>query len=163
VNRADILAGLTDDGDEVWSVDDTVGYRLRIETDEDFSINDFECYGNVSEERPRRNAYGNEMRPSDMDGSARKLWYGNYGPWWWMPYREGHKVYDDPETVNHVRELLAFGFKGVLVDQLVKCDLGHVHVSETTSLWGIDSLDAGYLAEVVGELLDDLDHEEAKL
>lgn len=151
------LSSLTDDGDTLELPDGRV-LRLKIVPDEDASINDDEFYGRVSFDRVRRNNYGNEMRPEGFTGNAEKLWYGNDGPWWWEPPVDVKRT--DPQfgaLRDSVRELLAFGYKGVTLELVSSCD--HCHrsgVVESASLWGIDSLDNGYIHEVVGELASEL-------
>jgi hypothetical protein len=155
MNRDEIIAALDKDGAEVWTEDDIAGWRLRIEQDEDASINDFDCYGKVEWPGRHSNDYGYHTRPEGFDGSAQKLDTRN-GPIWWQPYREGHKVYNSTADRRVVLDLLEMGFSGVVVEELTRCDRGHVHVAELASLWGIDSLENGYLAEVVGDLLSEL-------
>jgi hypothetical protein len=153
------LSSLTDDGDTL-ELDDGRTLRLKIEVDQDTSIGDFpDCYGRLTEERVRMNEYGWYARPSDMSGNAEKLWYGNDGPWWWEPPTDVKR--SDPvfkSLRDNVRELLAFGFKGVILELLQGEDAYHRPiVVESASLWGIDSLDNGYIHEVVSELADELE------
>jgi hypothetical protein len=93
-----------------------------------------------------------------MTGNAEKIWYGNDGPWWWEPPVDVKRT--DPvfkSLRDNVRELLAFGFKGVTLELLSTCDGCHrSQVDSSASLWGIDSLDNGYIHEVVSELADEL-------
>jgi hypothetical protein len=151
------LSTLEDDGDTL-TLDDGRVLRLKIEVDQDASINDFDCYGRVNMERIRRNDYGHEMRPDGFTGNAEKLWYGNDGPWWWEPPVDVKR--SDPvfkSLRDNVRELLEFGFKGVILELLQGEDAYHRPiVVESASLWGIDSLDNGYIHEVVSELADEL-------
>jgi hypothetical protein len=152
------LSSLTDDGDALELEDGRV-LRLKIEVDQDTSISDFpDCYGRLTEERVRNNDLGWPARPSDMTGNAEKIWYGNDGPWWWEPPVDVKRT--DPvfkSLRDNVRELLAFGFKGVTLELLSTCDGCHrSQVDSSASLWGIDSLDNGYIHEVVSELADEL-------
>ena len=152
------LAQLQDDGDTL-ELDETRALRLRIEVDQDANINDFDCYGRVNDERLRTNGYGYKMRPEGFTGNAEKLWWGNDGPWWWEPPADVKRT--DPsfrEFRVTVCQLLAYGFKGVTLELLEGRDAyGRPIVTRTASLWGIDSLDNGYLAEVVGELVAELE------
>ena len=132
--------------------------RLKIEADQDASINDFDCYGKVNTDRLRTNDYGYQMRPDGFTGNAERLYYGNDGPWWWEPPTDvkrsdpGFRAFRDT-----VRELLAFGFKGVILELCEGDDAyGRAIVRNTASLWGCDSLENGYLLEVVGELVTEL-------
>ena len=152
------LLSLVDDGDTL-EISGGRTLRLRIEVDQDTSISDFpDCYGRISDERIRKNDYGYDARPSDMTGNAEKLWYGNYGPWWWEPPTDVKRT--DPvfkSLRDSVRELLAWGFKGVILELCEGKDhYGKLIVKNSASLWGIDSLDNGYITEVVRELASEL-------
>lgn len=148
---------MEDDGDTLELEDGRV-LRLKIEVDQDTELSDFpDCYGTIGDSR--RNDGGNEIRPEGFTGNAEKLWYGNYGPWWWEPPTDLKRT--DPvfkSLRDQVRELLAFGFKGVILELLSTCDgCGRSQVVKGASLWGIDSLDNGYIHEVVSELADELE------
>lgn len=154
MNRAELLAELTADKAELWADDETVGYRLVVEPDYDSSINDSDCYGKVSSYiEYMRNK---RPRPEGFTGAAVKIAVDRSGFVWWEPYREGSKVYNGPEDRELVTRLLQEGFTYVAVVKLRQCDMGHVHELDRAGLGGIDSLENGYLAEVVDELLDEL-------
>ena len=74
---------------------------LKEESDDDYDINDVECYGEVK---------WSDARPAEFDGSAKILRRDGYNKLWWMPYREGKKVYDDRKTEFMVREIIEYGF-----------------------------------------------------
>jgi hypothetical protein len=103
------------------------------------------------------------VRPDDFDGNAEKLWLSSDFVWWQPPP-------DVPRTSEHfaafrsqVRSLAEYGYCGVIVELLDGEDAYHRPiVREVASLWGIDSLDNGYLREVVGDLLSELHYEEEK-
>jgi hypothetical protein len=152
------LSSLTDDGDTL-QLDDGRVLRLKIEVDTDASINDSDCWGKVYDGPAlRRNDMGYYPRPDGFTGNAERLWYGNDGPWWWEPpadIKRGTPAFD--EMRQQVRELLAWGFKVVTLELPSTCDrCGRSQVVESASLWGIDSLDNGYIHEVVSELADEL-------
>jgi hypothetical protein len=118
--------------------------------DNDASINDFDCYGKVSQYAyDYTDSRESTRRPEGFDGSARKIQVDR-GSWmWWQPYRdEDGKVYDSPEDVREVRDLLEMGFRGVSVERQQVGPCGHWHTADVASLGGIDSLANGYLAEV---------------
>lgn len=152
------LAQLADDGD-VLKLDDGRMLRLRIEVDQDFSINDYDGDGKTeqhahsySEDRPQR--------PAGFTGNAEKIQVDR-GYWmWWEPPADGPKR-GTPEFIAErarVRDLLECGFKGVVLELCVGIDAyGRPIVVGSESLWAIDSLDNGYLAEVVSELAEEID------
>lgn len=155
---ADVLADLTDDGD-VYVFDGTrYSLTLHIEVDDITAmehINDADCWGRVEWAKVDRDT-GYCTRPRHFTGAARKLTINGWhmeGEVWWEPYREGHKVYDDPETIAYMRRLLGDGFRqvGVTLHEIVSDSLGHPHTVVVASDWlcGIDSLDNGYLADVI--------------
>lgn len=132
--------------------------RCRVEPDYDSSVNDApDCYGTIGDSR-RDHDTGREQRPEGFTGNAEKLWYGNYGPWWWEPPKDVKR--SDPnfsEFRDTVRELLAFGFVGVVIELCLGCDhYGHPIVIDSESLWSIDSRDDKYIREVSGELIEEV-------
>ena len=152
------LSPLQDDGDTL-DLGDGRMLRLRIEVDQSASINDYDCYGRVSTERERETLWGYKSRPSDVTGNAEKLWYGNLGfLGWWEPPADVKRT--DPhfrELREEVKELLAYGFSGVILELCEGRDYyGKPVVINSASLWGIDSLDNGYIHEVVRELADEM-------
>jgi hypothetical protein len=152
------LSSLEDDGDTLDLADGRT-LRLKIGVDTDASINDSDCWGKVYDGPAlRRNDMGYYPRPDGFTGNAERLWYGNDGPWWWEPpadIKRGTPAFD--EMRQQVRELLAWGFKVVTLELPSTCDrCGRSQVVESASLWGIDSLDNGYIHEVVSELADEL-------
>jgi hypothetical protein len=114
----DLITTLTHDGDTWWNDDETVGYRLTIAPDEYESgadtINGCDCYGRVELIRYDR-CTGKAIRPDDFDGSAEKI-----GDYWWAPYREGRKVYNDAQSRSAVRDLLEYGPQTVAITQLAR-------------------------------------------
>lgn len=190
-NTDQIVKALTRDGDIWWNDDETIGYRLTIETDDVDAvtqINGCDGYGRVAWAVADRDT-GHYRRPSDFTGAARLLrpngWHID-SPVWWEPYREGHKVYATDADVSMMTELLADGFKCVAVTHLIRREPNITHYPSgvsychdcscrlvlmdddthecdesidegmTESLSGIGSLEGGYLAEVVGELLEQI-------
>lgn len=153
------LSTLTSDGDTLELADGRL-LRLREEPDYDASINDNDCYGRVNMERIRTNDLGWEIRPEGFTGNAEKLWYGNDGPWWWEPYaniKRGTPEFD--EMRQQVREILAFGFKGLILELCEGTDYyGKPIVVNSTSVWGIEAMtDRKYIQDIVSELADELE------
>ena len=155
------LAELQDDGDTL-ELDETRALRLKIEVDQDSDVTSDEFYGAFGEPRRDINT-GREIRPAGFTGNAEKLHYGQraYYPIWWEPPKDVKR--SDPNFSKFrqiVQDLLDFGYKCVTLELLEGKDAyGRPIVTRTASLWGIDSLDNGYLAEVVRELIDELELE----
>lgn len=175
---ADLLAQLADDGDTV-ELDDTHSLVLHVETDGDSSIRDADCWGLTERYAHDYCREGRTQRPPEMDGSARKIEVDR-GYWvWWQPAdhlkspKRWARAWSDAGTeppvsyadalrqhVELATELLRYGFKqvGLELRETLTDSLGHEHsvTIETAWLGGIDSLGDGYLAEVLGELVDEL-------
>jgi hypothetical protein len=153
------LSDLTEDGD-IIDLEDGRKLRLRIESDPDASVNDYEGDGRV--EWTRNNYYG-AVRPSDFTGRARIMDRDHYSTLWWEP--------PTPEMVgcvwteqqlreeeSRIRLLLQDGFCVVTLELLDGKDAyGRPIVTEAQSLGAIDSLDNGKLAEVLSDLLAEMD------
>jgi len=167
----DGLIGTWPGDHDVWTAPDgSVRYRLTIDLDQDCSINDYETDGKVSDYVSWD--HGHESRPDGFTGRAMKIEVDRSGFVWWEPYNDlyGWKEGDVwqsglweqlPADVrakekNRIQDLLQRGFVGVTVDRQTRCDQGHWHTQEGASLGGIDSLENGYLAEVVQELIGEL-------
>jgi hypothetical protein len=117
---------------------------------------------------PVRDRYSDrERRPDGFTGAARLLSATQmHDAIWWEPYREGKKVYDDPETVRFMRELLNWGVIGVTLKVERRESCGHWHECAYESLWGIESplchdgADGyAYLAEVYSDLISEALHQ----
>lgn len=159
-----IVDALKDTESQTFDLADGRKVRIRVEVDQDTSVSDFDCYGKV--EWIGRNLYDydgrRKGRPDGFDGNAEKLWTYESGAesFWWQPPKDGPKR-TDPEFAAFkqlVRELVTWGFKGVVVEVLDGEDAYHRPiVRDVASLWGIDSLDdTDLLAEYVSDLLIDV-------
>jgi hypothetical protein len=155
-----VTDNLRDHGDTVTLPDGKI-VRLHIDYDPWTTINDFDCYGKVSD---RSYPYHGDLvftpRPQGFTGAARKLQVDRDQWVWWEPYREGHKVHDTPADVALVRRLLHEGFLevGLTLHEHLTDSRGNTHLVEIDRRWtgGVDSLDNGHLADVVSELARDL-------
>ena len=83
------------------------GYSLQLayDYDSDQTINDYDCYGSVEWSRQ------GEQRPAGFDGSAEVIERDRGQRLWWQPYREGHKVYNTAKDRGQVVEIVAYGFR----------------------------------------------------
>lgn len=155
--REQLAADLTDDG-TVCELEDGRTFRLRIEADQDIDINDDEFHGKIGWSTRDRDT-GREVRPDGFDGNAEKISLMHDVVWWQPP--EGLTIERGTREWSAYRSFVAdlatFGYKGVVLEQLEGSDAyGRPVVVAVASLWGIDSLENGYLAEVVGELYNKL-------
>jgi hypothetical protein len=169
--KAAILDELVDDGD-TFKFDDGRWLRLKIEYDQDSSIRDADCWGEVSEYSYDYWRDGKTPRPDGFDGNAEKLQIGR-GDWiWWQPPR-GEMAWIDPETGKVARrgseafrkarqdviDLLTYGFIGIIVELWHECpSCASKHEANSASLWGIEAMvDDGYKREVISDLLEELE------
>jgi hypothetical protein len=151
------LAQLQDDGDTL-EVDQTRALRLRIEVDQDASMNDYDGDGKVEWVRIDQSwSPSRHQRPDSFTGRARVIDHDFPYVLWWEPWK-GATDEQIVANTGRIVDLVRFGFKGVILEL---CDgrdaYGHWIVTKTASLWGIDSLDNGYLAEVVRDLVEELE------
>jgi hypothetical protein len=155
------LSALTQDGDTL-ELEDGRTLRLRLEPDQDASINDYESDGSI--EWTRNNAYG-PVRPDNYTGRARILNRDRGQTLWWEPpsIEMVGTVWTDEEMrkeEGRIRMLAEFGFVGVILEV---CDkerdaYGALVVREQGSLWGIEwDVDAGYLQTVLSDLAAELE------
>ena len=148
------LAQLRGDGDTLELADGRM-LRLKIEVDQDASINDSDVYGHVEQYSHDYIRDGHAERPNDFTGNAEKI-QTDRGSWiWWEPPADGPKrgTLGFGNFRRQVRDLLEMGFSGVTLELCSGTDAyGRPIVINVASLWGIDSFEGGYLFEVVAEL-----------
>lgn len=153
---------LYDDSDTATLTDGRT-VRLRIEPDQDTDIQDYEAYGSVAWVRPHPYRVGHDQRPEGFDGNAEKLWTCENGSecFWWQPPTDLVHGRGTPEFASLrqlVRELVTWGFKSVGVEVLDGTDAyDRPIVVDAAWIGGVDSVDDGYLAELVSDLLGELD------
>ena len=151
------LDKLRTDGDTIDLNDGRV-LRLRIEVDQNSTVEDSpDLYGLVGWSTTDRDT-GHQRRPSNMNGSAEILRRDGHASLWWQAPAD---ITDDKarrELRALVADLCDYGFKGVVLELCEGEDhYGAPIVRDSASLWGIDSLEDGYLLTVVGELWGELD------
>lgn len=155
------LSSLTSDGDTV-EVDESRTLRLRILPDADIDpFDDSDFWGKIAPlGASPRNDYGERERPTGFDGNAEKLSVASNGETvWWQPPADGPERTDPifAKFRQNVLDLLENGMCGVVLEILDGKDAyGTPVVVKTESLWGIDSLENGYLAVVVKDLAQEL-------
>jgi hypothetical protein len=152
------LTALTDDGDTV-DLEDGRTARLLISPDDINPFDEFDCYGKVSP-IARRSMDQGLPRPPGFDGNAEKLYACGTDAFWWQPPADGPKrgTEEFAQERRLVIDLASWGMKRVALEILDGTDAyGRPIVVNVASLGGIDSLEDGYLAEVVSELAAELD------
>jgi hypothetical protein len=125
------------------------GYYLILKEESDtLSINDFDCYGTIQ---------WSDVRPPEFDGSARIIDRDRHNKLWWLPYREGKKVYDDCEKL--VKEIVEYGFSYLILSLYgpARSILGEYTVLLSTSgIGGVEPNAADYTEYVKDYLIPDL-------
>lgn len=152
----------------------SVKYTMECWHDEDASINDYDSMGRVSDYFTYRD--DRSPRPDGFTGRALKIDADRSGFVWWEPY-DGEYGYTDengeyqvckweqlPPNEQHrekmwATRLIQEGFVGITVSRHERCNMGHYHVTQTASLGGIDGLENGYGAEVVADLIHEVNSE----
>jgi hypothetical protein len=146
------LDSLTDDGD-VIDLPDGRKLRLRVEHDDINPFNEYETYGKI--ETGVRTGFTDDGRPDGFDGNSERLMH----QCWWQPPTDGPKrgTEEFAKFRRLVLDLINYGMHWVALEVLDSEDAyGRPIVVSVASLGGIDSLEDGYLAEVVKELGDEL-------
>ena len=148
------LSELRDDGD-VLKLDDGRVLRLRVEVDQNASINDYDSDGRVEWTRNNPDT-GHSQRPSTFNGTARIIDRDRNSCLWWQPY-EDLTTEQIREEEPRILELVTYGFKGIVLELLDGRDAyNRPIVADIASLWGVDSLEDGYLAEILNDLVSEL-------
>lgn len=76
--------------------------NVCIDFDNDSSINDFDCYGTVE---------WSNSRPENFDGSSEIIERDRGSKLWWLPYREGRKIYNSSKDRLMVMDICNYGFR----------------------------------------------------
>lgn len=150
----DQILSLTDD-DDVVDLDDRFSARLRIEPDEAHTVfdEDPEVFGKLEwVDSPHG------PRPHGFDGRSRKI-HTSWQALWWQPPSDLPDEYLG-STAEKILDLVTYGYKGVILElrESITDAFGNSHlvVVNETSLWGIDTLDDGYITDVVEDLAHEL-------
>jgi hypothetical protein len=132
-------------------------------------IADCESYGKLAWPEPVSSwdPHGQQRRPDGFTGAARKFASTPmHDTIWWEPYRDEHKVYDGPDEVRFMSELLNWGFICLTLTVERRESCGKFHEAAFNILCGIESplchpANEGYdyLASVYADLLVDALHE----
>ncbi len=157
----DIAAQLDDDGATV-ELPSGESLRLHIGYDDVNPFDDVDCYGRIANVA-RFGGYGtNErgyaLRPQGFDGNAEKLDYDRGESVWWQPPTDVPRSSEHFAALRrHVLELLERGYYVVRVELRRNVDAyRRPIVVDVASLFGVDSIDDGYLTEIVAELLSEI-------
>jgi hypothetical protein len=147
---------LTDDGDTLVLGEGRM-LRLRVQPDEWFSLNEFDCYGET-EEYCHSYLHGEqeEPRPKHFTGNAEKI-QCEPGYWiWWEPPADGPKrgTAEFDKFRSHVIDLIRYGFYVVTLELCEGADAyGRPIVVDAASLGGCAFDDSFGPVDVVRDLL----------
>lgn len=154
---ADIAADLASDGDEV-ELPDGRTVRLSIEADSDASVmGDGDWYGALAWSEESSWSRWRAPRPDGFDGNAEIIrpTQGHDELWWQPPadMARGTDAFDKLRAT--LCDVLDYGYVWASVEVFTHRDIyGRGCVENVASLGGIEAMyDAGYMAEVVGDLL----------
>lgn len=152
------LDQLRDDGDTI-DLPDGRTLRLRIQPDD---VNPFEdnpeSYGRLARVEIWDRDGMRAGRPEGFDGAAEKLSIFNDVVWWQPPKDVKRSDPGFREFRNLIRDLASFGSHYVSLEVLDGTDAyNRPIVVNVAGLGGVDSLENGYLAEVVRDLADELE------
>lgn len=153
------LDDLRSDGDVV-DLPDGRKLRLRIEPDEDASINDYDSDGRIEW---TRDTWRGSVRPDGFNGAARIIERDGGSSLWWQP--PGLDITGTPWDAatfraeeTRIRELARYGFSVVILEVLEGTDAyGRPVVANFASLGAVDGATGDYLAEIVRDLAGELD------
>ena len=160
-----ICAALVHDADtyELETPHGVLTLTLRIDVDPDTTPADYpDVYGTFHYALNNADT-GRDQRPAECDGAARKIWTSRSYWMWWQPPADVVKMPDALRSLaTTVRELWETGFAlvAVTVDETITDRLGHEHTvcTGSASLGAVEGADdAGYLADIVVGLLDELE------
>src|SRR5665213_793852 len=152
-----VVLSLKDDGDTL-ELGHGQTLRLRVEVDEDYSINDYDSDGKTAW-GTRDGDTGYERRPEGFTGAAEKLGIYDHGvSLWWQPYdlknmsiRPGTPEWKQERA--RIRDLAEYGFKIVTLEVLEGEDAyGRPIVVKAASCGGVDALYPELLLELFSEL-----------
>lgn len=144
---------------ETFDLDGTYEVRVTAEYDSDYSINDYDSDGKVSE---YSYSYGDRTpRPQGFTGRARKIETDRSSWVWWEPYEELTEAQIVAE-MPRIRDLVESGFTLLHVELLsqVADQFGGLHtvtVDDTWmggNAWGYS--DTEYQNEVIGDMLEEI-------
>ncbi len=163
--HAQIIDALHDDGD-TFTLSDGRTIRLKIEPDQDYSINDYDGDGRISDAFSYNRDH-HTSRPSDFNGAAVKLQVDRgYYVWWQPPGPDiigptpwTHEQFEKERA--RIQDLASFGFVGLILEL---CDAtrdayNNLTPRATASLWSIEWNIMGdpYHIEILDDLLTELD------
>jgi hypothetical protein len=163
VRSGGLAVTLSADGDTVQLAGGRM-LRLKILPDENYSINEYDSDGKVSD--AHRYADGNldnggAQRPDGFDGGAVKIEVGQDSWAWWQPCKDA--VYPTPEDFEkdkrRVSNLCQYGFVGVRLEVCEGEDAYHRPiVRQEASVWGEewDCMENSYGQEIIGDLAAEL-------
>lgn len=125
--------------------------RLTIEPDQDTTVNDSDCYGEIQ--------WTNGDRPGHFTGLARIIERDRGSNLWWQPW-DGATEQDATKFLPTLMELVTYGFHviGLHLDETVTDSLGNDHTVtiDSTYLGGVDDVSPAYLPDCLSEMIYEL-------
>lgn len=152
---------LTEDGD-TFELPDGSSLRLRFAPDEDAigNLRDHgDVWGDTSVYAYDYRSEAHTPRPDGFTGNAEKIQMDRgYWKWWEPPSDVPRSSPHFKELRQEVRDLLEYGFQGIIVEHLRGMDAyGRSIVVNVASLWGIEPfVDGAYRAEIVADLVHEV-------
>lgn len=144
------LSSLQHDGDTIY-LGNGQSLRLSIEPDQDTSVNDFDCYGELQ--------WTNGDRPESFTGLARIIERDRGSNLWWQPW-DGATEQDATRFLPTLTELITHGFSvvGLHLRETISDSLGNEHTVtiDSTYLGGVDDVSSNYLPEILSEMIHEL-------
>lgn len=140
---------------------------LTIESDQDISVNDFDCYGRVEWVDDRQqNDYGYPVgRPAGFDGNAEKLHVGRGcdACWWQPPAGSDRGTVEFRDLRQLVEDVLEYGFATYVVELREGTDhYGRPIVIDSESLGGVEPgpVDTYIVDQLVADILSRIEETE---
>lgn len=153
------LTPLTDDGDTLDLGDGRI-LRLAVEPDFVTTLDDYECYGRISEGRYNPDT-GRHERPRDFDGNAERI-NTIFGPCWWQPPVDVARATSGFALLrNTVSDIASYGFRVVTLEYADGVDAyGHPVVRHFTNTGGIEPFTtADEIRFIVSDLWAELEYD----
>jgi len=85
-----------------YAIDEDYCFEYSEDFDDLSTFTEFDCYGTIQ---------WSKTRPTNFDGSAEIIDRRNGDKLWWLPYREGKKIYNSSKDRQMVMDICNYGFR----------------------------------------------------
>ena len=85
-----------------YKIEEDYCFEYSEDLDYSLTINEFDCYGAIQ---------WSKTRPTNFDGLAEIIDRDNGDKLWWLPYREGKKIYNSSKARQTVIDICKYGFR----------------------------------------------------